>query len=295
VKPSVTGGDGSVPSNHASCSLLTAARVRTAEIVPTSYRESVFSARSKWNVRAAVPVKLLQVQVPRPGFNSATEVVDREVLPTLGLPRLAVLGAGHVGPVIARIAIAAGFRVSLAASGDPDEIALMTQVLVPGAEARWAAHAIADSDIVVLSIPLHKFADFDPGLVADKLVVDAMNYWPPVNGLQEMFEDRRYSSSEIVQRRLIRSTVIKTLNHIGYHEMEDGRRRAGSPERRALGVAGDDPHAVDVVAEVIERIGYDTVRLDSLRAGGLLEPGSPVFGVSLHRTEFEASLRAKVA
>jgi hypothetical protein len=122
-----------------------------------------------------------------------------------------------------------------------------------------------------------------------------MNYWPPVNGVQELFEDRRYSSSEIVQRRLARSTIVKTLNHIGYHEMEEDRRPAGSPERRALGVAGDDAGAVDAVADVIERIGYDPVRLYSLSAGRVLEPEGPVFGVPMRRTEFEAALRAKVA
>jgi 8-hydroxy-5-deazaflavin:NADPH oxidoreductase len=211
------------------------------------------------------------------------------------LPRLAVLGAGHVGPVIARMAIDAGFHVSIAASGDPERIALMTQVVLPGAQPRWSAEAVEDADIVVLSIPLHRFADLDPGLVAGKLVVDAMNYWPPVSGVLEMFEDRLYSSSEIVQHRLARSTIVKTLNHIGYHDMEDDRRPADSPERRALGVAGDDPEAVSIVAGVIERIGYDTVRLDSLSAGRLLEPEGPVFGISLHRTEFEQALRAKVA
>jgi hypothetical protein len=35
--------------------------------------------------------------------------------------------------------------------------------------------------------------------------------------------------------------------------------------------------------------------LDSLSAGRLLEPDGPVFGMSLHRTEFEQALRAKVA
>jgi hypothetical protein len=110
-----------------------------------------------------------------------------------------------------------------------------------------------------------------------------------------MFEDRGYSSSEIVQRRLARSTVVKTLNHIGYHEMEDDRRPAGAPGRRALGVAGDDRAAVDAVAGVIERIGYDSVRLYSLNAGRLLEPGGPVFGVSMRRAEFELALHAQVA
>jgi predicted dinucleotide-binding enzyme len=110
-----------------------------------------------------------------------------------------------------------------------------------------------------------------------------------------MFEDRRETSSEIVQRRLARSTIVKTLNHIGYHELEEDRRPVGSPERRALGVAGDDLDAVNKVADVIELIGYDAVRLESLSAGWLLQPGGPVFGVSLRRTEFELAVRATVA
>src|ERR1700736_1740484 len=216
-------------------------------------------------------------------------------LSPLTLPRLAVLGAGHVGPVIARVAIDAGFHVTIAASGSPEKIALITQVLTPGVEPRWAEAAVEDADIVVLAMPLHKFATFDPALVAGKIVVDAMNYWPPADGVLEMFEDRQYSSSEIVQRRLVRSTVVKSLNHIGYHDLEDARRPAGSPERRAIGVASDDAGATHVVVELIERIGYDTVRLGGLSAGRLLEPGGPVFGALLRRSEFDMAMHAKAA
>jgi predicted dinucleotide-binding enzyme len=208
---------------------------------------------------------------------------------------IAVLGAGHVGPVIARVAVAAGYEVTIAASREPERIALIAQVLAPGAEPRWAADAVEGAEVVVLAIPIHRFAAFDSAVVAGKLVVDAMNYWPPVDGVREMFEDDQYGSSEIVQRRLERSTVVKALNHIGYEDLEDDRRPVGSPERRALGVAGDDPGAVDAVAEVVERIGYDSVRLDSLRAGRLLEPGGPVFGASLRRHEFEMALSAEAA
>ncbi|GIH15659.1 NADPH-dependent F420 reductase [Rugosimonospora africana] len=211
------------------------------------------------------------------------------------LPRIAVLGAGHTGPVIARVALEAGYPVSIAASGDPDRIALITQVLAPGAEARWAADAVRDADIVVLAIPLHRFPAFDPDLVAGKLVVDTMNYWPPTDGVQELFEATSLGSSEVVARRLARSTVVKTLNHIGYHELDEGRRPAGSADRRALGVAGDDPAAVQTVAGVIERIGYDVVRLDSLAAGRLFEPGGAVFGASLTRGEFQQALGAAAA
>jgi predicted dinucleotide-binding enzyme len=211
------------------------------------------------------------------------------------LPRIAVVGAGHSGPVIARAAVEAGYHVSIAASGDPVRIALITRVLVPGAEPQWAANAVADADVVVLAIPIHRFAAFDPALVAGKVVVDVMNYWPPVDGLQAMFEDRTRGSSEIVQERLAESTVIKTLNHLGYHQLDEERRPEGSTERRAVGVAGDDPAAVDVVADIVERIGFDTVRLESLRAGRLFEAGGPVFGASLRRSEFELAVRAEAA
>jgi predicted dinucleotide-binding enzyme len=215
-----------------------------------------------------------------------------EAVPPLRLPRIGVLGVGHVGPVIARAAVVAGYQVVIAGSGDPDHIALITQMLAPGAEPRWAADAVAESDIMVLAIPLHKFLTLDPALLADKVVVDAMNYWPPMDGVQELFEASEFGSSDIVAHRLPRSTIVKTLNHIGYHALEDGRRPAGSWDRRALGVAGDDEEAVDAVAELIERIGYDAVRLDSLRSGRLLEPGGPVFGASLSRAEFEEAVSA---
>lgn len=211
------------------------------------------------------------------------------------LPAIAVLGAGHAGPVIARVAMDAGYSVSIADSGDPADIELIAQVLVPGAEPRWAAEAVAAADIVVLAIPLHRFATLDPSLAAGKLVVDVMNYWPAVDGVVPVFDDHDHGSSEIVQRRLASSTVVKALNHIGYHELDDERRAKGSPDRRALGVAGDDPAALYVIADLVERIGYDAVRLGSLSDGRILEPGGPVFGVSLRKFEFERALRAEAA
>jgi predicted dinucleotide-binding enzyme len=209
--------------------------------------------------------------------------------------RIGVLGAGHVGPVIARLALDAGFEVAIAGSGSPEKIALVTEIVIPGADPRWAADAARDADIVVLAIPLHKFATLDPAMVAGKLVVDAMNYWPAADGLEEAFEDRRYSSSEIVQRRIAGSTVVKSLNHIGYQDLEDARRPAGSPERRAIGIAGDDLGAVRTVEDFIEWIGFDAVRLGTLPAGRLLEPGGPVFGALLSRPEFEQALRVRAA
>jgi predicted dinucleotide-binding enzyme len=125
--------------------------------------------------------------------------------------RLAVLGAGHVGPVIARLALKAGHPVAIATSGDPESLALITELMIPGAQPRWARDAVAEADIVVLALPLHRLGEIDPGLLNGKLVVDATNYWPATEGVLEAFS--RGGSSEIVARRLAGSTVVKALNH----------------------------------------------------------------------------------
>ena len=203
-------------------------------------------------------------------------------------PRIAVLGAGHVGPVIARLAIKAGYAVAIATSGDPEDMALITELVIPGAEPRWASHAVANADIVVLAIPLHRFLHIDPASLGGKLVVDAMNYWPASDGVLKPFEEG--GSSEIVAQRLAGSTVVKALNHIGYHELEDRARPPGAPDRQAVGVAGDDPAAAAAIAGLVDRIGYDPVCLGSLRAGRVLQPGGPVFGAVLTLPEFEQAV-----
>jgi len=186
--------------------------------------------------------------------------------------KIAVLGAGHVGPVIARLALAAGDEVDIAASGDPARIEMIIDFLAPGAKPRTAADAVADADLVVLAIPWHRFPTLDPALFAGKVVVDAMNHWPPAAA--------PLGTSEEVAARLVGAHVVKALNHIAYQDMEP----AGG---RAAGVAGDSPGAVRLVSEFLRDIGFDPVPLGPLAEGRHLEPGSPLFGVAAGRPDFE--------
>jgi predicted dinucleotide-binding enzyme len=147
---------------------------------------------------------------------------------------VAVLGVGRVGASVARAAVTAGYRVHVAASGPAEDIALLTEVVIPGALAMTTADAVRDADIVVIAVPLSKHRSIDPTPLTGKVVIDAMNYWAPVDGILEDFETRDASSSEIVARHFSRSRVVKTLNHIGYHDFEEHPAPSTAGVDRAL-------------------------------------------------------------
>ena len=190
---------------------------------------------------------------------------------------IGILGAGRVGSAIARTALTAGYTVHIAGSGPAADIQLIADIVTPGAVAMTAADAVATADLVILAVPLHKYRSVDPATLADKIVIDTMNYWQPIDGDQHEFTGDARSSSEVVGDYFPGARLVKTLNHIGYHDLETDARPAGAPDRHGLAIAGD-PATAAVVAEVINRFGFDPVYGGPLASGAAFEPGSPIFG-----------------
>ena len=190
--------------------------------------------------------------------------------------RVGIIGAGKLGVALARAALAAGYEVAVAGSGATDKIALTTEILAPGATAATVDEAVGFAELIVLAVPAHRFRELPGDLLDGKVVIDAMNYWPDTDGDDPELAAAPEGSSVIVQQHFPGARLVKSLNQLGYHELDDYPRPAGSPDRIAVAAVGDDRLAVRTAMHLIDRLGFDPVDGGPLANGKLLEPdGSP--------------------
>jgi 8-hydroxy-5-deazaflavin:NADPH oxidoreductase len=85
------------------------------------------------------------------------------------------------------------------------------------------------------------------------------------------------TSSGLVQRHLAGAQVVKACNTILARHLYDLARPAGSPDRSALPIAGDDPAAKAKAAQLLDTLGWDTVDAGPLAQSWRLQPGTPAF------------------
>jgi predicted dinucleotide-binding enzyme len=191
---------------------------------------------------------------------------------------IGLIGSGHIGSTVARLAVDAGHDVVLSNSRGPESLTDLVAELGPRARAATAAEAAAAGEIVVVTIPLKAYREVPVEPLRGTVVIDTNNYYPQRDGHFAELDDRSTTSSQLLQGHLPESHVVKAFNNIYFGHLADLPRRAGDPERSALAIAGDEAAAKQTVAEFLDSIGYDAYDVGPLAEGWRFQPDTPAYG-----------------
>jgi len=194
------------------------------------------------------------------------------------MPTIGLIGAGHIGSQVARLAVAAGHDVVISNSRGPQTLSGLIKELGPRARAATPIEAARAGDIVVVTVPLKNYRDVPVGPLAGKIVIDTNNYYPERDGHIHELDNESTTTSELLQAHLPTSKVVKAFNHIYAAELTTHGQPAGTPNRRALVIAGDDPDAKAKVAHLLDQFGFDTVDAGALKEGWRIQRDTPGYG-----------------
>lgn len=203
---------------------------------------------------------------------------------------LGIVGAGHIGSQIARVAVANGYDVVIANSRGPETLSDLVAELGDRATAATAVDAAAAGDAVVVTVPLGKIDELPVEQLAGKIVLDTNNYYFERDGHIEALDRGETTTSELLQAQLPTSRIAKAFNHILAADITTDGSPAGTPDRRALATAGDDVEAVAFVTRFYDEAGFDTVNVGPLSESWRVERDRPAYVVRQNADELTANL-----
>ena len=191
---------------------------------------------------------------------------------------IGLIGAGHIGSQVARLAIANGYDVVVSNSRGPESLAALVAELGPRARAASPGDAAKAGDIVVVTVPLKNYRAAPVEPLAGKIVIDTNNYYPQRDGHIPELDDESTTSSELLQAHLPAAKVVKAFNHIHAAQLTTDGQPAGTPNRRGLVIAGDDAAAKATVTRLLDQFGFDTVDAGPLKEGWRIQRDTPGYG-----------------
>lgn len=205
---------------------------------------------------------------------------------------IGLIGAGHIGSQVARLAVANGYNAVVSNSRGPDTLADLVKQLGPKARAATPTEAGAAGDIVIVTVPLKNYRSVPVEPLAGKVVIDTNNYYPQRDGRIPELDNESTTTAELLQAHLPKSKVVKAFNHIYAAELTTHGLPAGTPNRRALVIAGDDSSAKATVTKLLDAFGFDTVDAGPLREGWRIQRDTPGYGPRRNAEELKKDLAA---
>jgi predicted dinucleotide-binding enzyme len=207
--------------------------------------------------------------------------------------KIGIIGAGQIGGNLTRRLTALGHEVRVANSRGPETLGDLAEET--GATAVAASEAARGAELVVVTVPLKRVPDLPSDLFAGAAegfaVIDTGNYYPQqrdgrIDSIEEGLTESRWTEQHIGH------PVVKAFNGTYAQDILDRPLPAGDPERIALPVAGDDAAAKQLVRDLIDELGFDTVDAGGIDESWRQQPDTPVYGLRGGVAEVEKALAA---
>jgi predicted dinucleotide-binding enzyme len=204
--------------------------------------------------------------------------------------KIGIVGSGNIGANAARLFVRAGHEVVLSNSRGGQGLEALVAELGVKARAATIEEAAHFGEVVLLAIPFGKFRTLPERAFDGKVVIDAGNYYPERDGKFAEIDNDETTSSELMSAHLKGARLVKGFNTIWFkHLASQGDTSRPLEDRRAIFIAGDDSEAKEIVARLIEEIGFAAVDTGFLHAGGRSQqPGTAVYNKDV--TAKEAAL-----
>jgi 8-hydroxy-5-deazaflavin:NADPH oxidoreductase len=181
--------------------------------------------------------------------------------------RVGVIGAGNIGGNCARQAVNGGHEVMLSFGRDPSKLSALASELGTSASVGSASDAVAFGEIVIVSVPWGVIPEALSrcGDLSGKVVIDTTNQFgsgamPPAGQTAASFNAERMRSAR----------YVKSFNTLTSRFQELAAARNG-PDRVVQWICGDDQAAKDLVAGLVEDMGYVPVDLGGTATCAVME------------------------
>jgi predicted dinucleotide-binding enzyme len=206
--------------------------------------------------------------------------------------KIGIIGTGAIGSTLAKKLAAAGHRVKVTNTRQPQELAEIAKEL--GATPATIEEVVKDVAVVIVSVPTIAIPkvpkDLFRNVPPEGVIVDTSNYYPFRDGEFEALKNGKVESVWVSEQ--LGRPVVKAFNDLLAHTLQHLGRSEGEAGRIAIAVSGDDEKAKKIVSGLINDTGFDAVDAGSLSQSWRQQPGTPAYCTELSAAELKQALSA---
>jgi 8-hydroxy-5-deazaflavin:NADPH oxidoreductase len=205
--------------------------------------------------------------------------------------RIGVIGAGRIGGNCARQAVKGGHEVMLSFARDLSKLEQLASQLGERASSGAVGDAVAFGDVMILSVPWGAIPEAlaQAGELSGKVVIDTTNQFGPGPN-----PEPGQTAASFNAQRMSGARYFKSFNTLTARFQESAAGRDGA-QRVVQWMCGHDPQAKQLVAGLIEDMGYVPIDLGGTQTCEVMEaprrPGA-VYGEEYRAADAQAVVDA---